>query len=156
MIDWTVFTTVISGVITYVLGQIVVKLAIEPVQDLRKTIGQISHSMIHDANVILNPGVPSPDKISLTSTHLRQLSAQLESHLSLVPRYTVTAFVFRLPSRTCVLMASKSLIGLSNSLFRSSDRVYDQNAQRMETVCDSLNIYMADEERISKVGLAGK
>lgn len=35
----TVFLTVISGVLTFALGQIIVRLVIEPVQELKKTIG---------------------------------------------------------------------------------------------------------------------
>ena len=57
--DLTVFLTVLSGVLTYVVGQLVVKLVIEPVQEARRTIGQISHSLIEHAHVIANPGVPA-------------------------------------------------------------------------------------------------
>lgn len=38
----TVFLTVISGVLTYVLGQLVLKLVIEPAQEMKKLIGQIA------------------------------------------------------------------------------------------------------------------
>lgn len=48
----TVFLTVLSGVITYVLGQLVLKLVIEPVQELRKTIGVVAHAMIERAPII--------------------------------------------------------------------------------------------------------
>lgn len=57
--DWTVFLTVISGVINYVLGQIIVRLMIEPVQDLKRTIGLVSHVIIERTNIIQNPGVPA-------------------------------------------------------------------------------------------------
>ena len=55
----TVFLTVLAGVITYVLGQLILRLVIEPVQDLRRTIGGISHALIERTNVIQNPGLPS-------------------------------------------------------------------------------------------------
>ena len=42
--DATVFYTVFAGVLTYVAGQLISKLVIEPVQDTRKPIGQISHA----------------------------------------------------------------------------------------------------------------
>ena len=41
--DFTVFLTVLSGVITFVIGQLIVKLILDPVQDMRKTIGLVSH-----------------------------------------------------------------------------------------------------------------
>jgi len=149
--DFTVFVTVLSGVLTYVFGQLLVKIVIEPVQEARRTIGQISHSLIEHAHVISNPGVPSEEVMRETAQHLRKLSSQLQSHLYLVPRYAVTARMFALPSRDQLLSASKYLIGLSNSVYRATDRVHEQNASRVEKICDALSIYMPDDERISKV-----
>lgn len=148
--DTTVFFTVFAGVLTYVAGQLIVKLVIEPVQDARRTIGQISHALIERANVIQNPGVPSAAVMSDTSRELRKLSSQLQSHLYLVPAYRSTAAVFRLPSRPQLLKAASNLIGLSNSLHRATDRVYEQNAKRVETICDALSIFLPDEERLPK------
>src|SRR5436309_3218258 len=103
----TVFLTVLSGVITYVIGQLILKLLIEPVHEMKKIVGQIAHSLTEHANVIHNPGVPSEDVMKTTSQHLRKLSAQLEAQLYLVPMYPVSAFVFRLPSKQEVLSATK-------------------------------------------------
>ena len=149
--DFTVLVTVLSGVLTYVVGQLVVKIVVEPVQEIRRTIGQISHSLIERANVIANPGVPTEEVMRETSQHLRKLSSQLQSHLYLVPAYTTTARVFRLPSKDALLSASRNLIGLSNSVHRATDRAYEENASRVEKICDALSIYMLDDERISKV-----
>ena len=147
MINKTVFLTVISGVITYVLGQLVLKLLIEPVQETKRLIGQIAHSLTEHANVIQNPGVPDQEVMKNTSQHLRKLSAQLESQLYLVPIYTVTAFIFHLPPRKKVLAAARSLMGLSNSVFRASDGIYEQSSKRVENIHDSLGLYMAEGDR---------
>ena len=143
----TVFLTVILGVITYVLGQLVLKLLIEPVQETKKLIGQIAHSLTEHANVIQNPGVPSEEVMKDTSQHLRKLSAQLETQIYLVPMYSVTAFIFRLPSRNQILSAARSLMGLSNSVFRASDGIYKSNAKRVENIHDSLGLYLAEGDR---------
>lgn len=148
--DTTVFFTVLAGVLTYVAGQLISKLVIEPVQDARKTIGQISHAMIEHANVISNPGVPTNEVMSETSRELRKLSSQLQSHLYLVPAYRFTAALFRLPTRPKVLCAAGQLIGLSNSLHRATDRVYEQNTKRVENICDALSIFLPDEERLPR------
>lgn len=137
--------SVLSGVV-----QIVLKLMIEPVQEMKKTIGQISHSLIEHANVIQNPGVPPEEKIKETSQHLRKLSSQIQTHLYLVPLYGLTAWVFRLPSRAQVLVASQGLMGLSNSVFRATDKIYEQNSKRVERVCDSLGIFMSEGDRWPK------
>lgn len=145
--NYTVLLTVLSGVLTYVLGQIVLKLAIEPVQEMKKTIGQISHSLIEHANVIQNPGIPTEEKMRETSQHLRNLSCQIQTHLYLVPIYKITAFIFRLPTQDQVLKASKNLMGLSNSVFRATSDVYKLNSKRVENICDSLGTYMSEDER---------
>jgi len=148
--DFTVFITVLSGVITFVIGQLVVKLILDPVQDLKKTIGQISHVLVERANVIANPGVPSKEIMDDTSDSLRRLSAQLHAHLYLVPLYKQTSTVFRLPSKDALLAASSNLIGLSNSVYRADDRIYEVNAKRVEGICDSLGIYLAEGSRWPK------
>lgn len=150
--DLTVFFTVLSGVITYVLGQLALKLVLEPVQDLRKTIGLISHALIERANVIHNPGVPSEETMNETSRQLRVLSSKLQAHLYLVPLYARTAVIFRLPSRDQILEASGSLIGLSNSVYQARDNIYKVNTKRVETICDSLGIYLPEGERWPKEG----
>lgn len=146
----TVFLTVMSGVITYVVGQLVMKLVVEPVHEMKKTIGLISHSLVEHADVIHNPGVPSEEIIRSTSKHLRNLSSQLHGHLYLVPFYKFTAKIFFLPSQEKILSASNALMGLSNSVFRASDRIYEHNVKRIEKICDSLCIYLADGDRWPK------
>ncbi|MDO8788792.1 MAG: hypothetical protein Q7J42_12040 [Sulfuritalea sp.] len=146
----TVFWTVVTGVITFVVGQLIVKLVIEPVQELKRTIGQISHSLIEHANVYQNPGLRSEEIQSETSTHLRRLSSQLQAHLYLVPAYSITAWVFRLPSKGALLEASKCLIGLSNSVFRDSGNAMEYNFRRAEKIADSLGIYVAEGDRWPK------
>ena len=147
---FTVFFTVLSGVITFVVGQLVVKLVLDPVHDLKKTIGQISHTFVERANVIANPGVPAKEVMDETSDLLRKLSSQLHAHLYLVPAYDVTCRVFRLPSKEKLLAASTNLIGLSNSVYRAYDKVYETNAKRVEAICDSLGIYIAEGSRWPK------
>lgn len=144
----TVFLTVISGVLTFVVGQLILKLVIEPVHAMKKTIAHVSHSLIEHANVIANPGVPRKEVMDNTSKHLRKLSSEIQSHLYLVPIYPVSAAIFRLPKKRDVLEASKALLGLSNSVFSArNDKVYENNAKRVEKVCDRLGIFLADDER---------
>ena len=145
--NFTVFFTVLSGVITFVIGQLIVKLVLDPVQDMKKTIGQVSHTLVERDNVIANPGVPTKEVMDDTSASLRRLSSQLHAHLYLIPSYDIASKVFRLPSKKKLLVAASALIGLSNSVYRADDRVYEANAKRVERVCDSLGIYLAEDSR---------
>jgi hypothetical protein len=146
----TVFFTILTGVAIFVLGQIIVRFLIEPVQEMKRTIGQISHSLTEHANVIQNPGLPKDKMIENTSQHLRNLSAQLESHLYLIPVYELTSKIFSLPSKNNVLKSARSLMGLSNSVYRATEGIYKQNAKRVETICDSLGIYLSEGDRWPK------
>lgn len=146
--DLTVLVTVISGVLTYVFGQLVVKLVIEPVQDLKRTIGQIAYALIEDRAVIANPGFVNGELLGTVSRRLRQLASQLQSHIYLVPRYNVTATVFGLPRPASLLKAATHLIGLSNSLDRVSS--IEGNAKRIESIHDLLGIYFPEGERWPK------
>jgi hypothetical protein len=111
-----VFWTVFTGSATYVVGQIVLKLVIEPAQDLKMTFGVISYSLIERANVISNPGLGLKEIETETAQELRNLASKLRSHLYLIPRYSVTARIFGLPPPAKILAASRALIGLSNGV----------------------------------------
>ncbi|MBS0424331.1 MAG: hypothetical protein JSR71_07895 [Proteobacteria bacterium] len=145
--NFTVFITVLSGVLTFVLGQLAVKLVLDPVQELKRTIGQISHALVEHAWVIANPSVPPKETMNETSLLLRKLSSQLHAHLYLVPCYRVTVWLFRLPSQDKLLAAARALIGLSNSLYRVDNQVYKFNAKRIERISDSLGIYLEEDSR---------
>jgi hypothetical protein len=133
-----VFLTVFSGVVIYILGQLALKLVIEPVQDLKKIIGVISHSLIERGNVIANPGVLSKDVMDETSLELRKLASHLQSQMYFIPCYPVMAWIFRLPLPAQIMAASKALIGLSNGVRGGGPNRF--NAMNVRTVCDSLRI----------------
>ena len=146
----TVFLTVLSGVLVFVLGQLALKLVIELVNELRKTIGLISHALIEHAGLIHNPGVATKEAMDQAFTELLKLSSQLQSHLYLVPAFDKTVRLFGLPGRDKVLEASTALIGLSNSLYRMDERVHETNTKRVERICDSLGIYLPEGRRWPK------
>lgn len=148
--DWTILLTVVSGVATFVVGQVFLKLVLEPVTSFRQTVGRIAHSLVNRANVIANPGVPTKDVIQETSSELRALSADLEMHLYAVPAYRFMRMIFRLPKWDAVLKASGKLIGLSNSIFEPRPNIYEVNAKRVESIRDHLFIYQSDDERWPK------
>ena len=147
---WTVALTVVFGVIIFVLGQLVVSLIIEPAQNLRRTIAAISHALVERANVIQDGGLSTKAVMDETSAELRKLSSQLQSRFYMVPLYRITASVFRLPAAEKIRAASGALIGLSNSIVQSRESVYKINAKRVQIVCDSLGIYLDEENRWPK------
>lgn len=140
------FVTVFSGVAVYVAGQLVLKLLIEPVHEMKKTIGQISHSLIEHDYVINNPGESSEEAMDGTSRHLLKLSSQLQAHLYLVPVYRKTARLFNLPRENDVRKVSKALVKLSNNVFRARVDEYKENVRQVRMICESLRISPPDDE----------
>jgi len=141
----TIFLTIIAGVITYVIGQLIMQLIIEPVHELKKVISNISLSLIEYANVYSNPGVWGEEKEKDVSNILRKLSSQLNAHLYLIPKYTLVATIFGLPSKDNLIQASKNLIGLSNSVFASAAKLATLNAEKADKTCSLLGIYTLTE-----------
>ncbi|MDO8992684.1 MAG: hypothetical protein U1D41_11945 [Nitrosomonas sp.] len=146
-----IFLTIISGVIVYVAGQLILKLVIEPVHEMKKTIGKISHSLIENGQVIANPGFLGKEGEKETSRHLRALSSQLQASLYLVPKYDCSSILFGLPPRAKILSASTDLIALSHSVYETTEvNIYERNAKKKERICDSLGIFMSEDERWPK------
>jgi hypothetical protein len=132
----TVFLTVFSGVITFVLGQLVIKLLVDPVHDFRKTVADIALALIEYANVYANPGVAGSEVEKKVSEELRRLSSRLNAQMYLIPCYPITAKIFGLPSRGKVVDAASNLIGLSNGVFRSASDLVLVNVERADKICE--------------------
>ena len=141
--DWTVLVTIISGVLVYVLGQVLVKLVIDPVQEMKKTIGQIAHARLELEQFTANPGLMPRDETKDASGRFRGLASQIEQSLYLIPFYSCTKRIFGLPSEQEAREAAKYLAGLSNSLFDNiTGNQYEQNAKVMSKICGSLGIHV--------------
>lgn len=148
----TVFLTVISGVITFVLGQLIIKLFIDPVHDFRRAIADIALALIEYANVYANPGVAGSETEKKASEELRRLSSRLNAQMYLILYYRITGKIFGLPSREKVVDAASNLIGLSNGVFRSASDLVLVNVERADKIRDVLGIFVPESERIKPRG----
>jgi hypothetical protein len=144
----TVFLTVLSGVITFVLGQLIIKLFVDPVHDFRRVIADIALVLIEYANVYANPGVAGSEIEKKVSEDLRRLSSRLNAQTYLIPCYSITAKVFGLPSRNKVLDATSNLIGLSNAVFKSASDLVLVNVERADKIRNTLGIFIPKNEQV--------
>ena len=142
-----VFTTVLSGVFVYIVGQWVLRWVIEPVQDTRKTIGEIAHFLREYQAPIANRDVTSKERLSEISNRLNLLSADLFSHLYLVPGYNFTRRLFGLPSSKHIRDVERELRGLSNAVVNANSRLDEEIARRHDKIFDGLGIQFPDSER---------
>jgi hypothetical protein len=142
----TVFLTVLSGVITFVLGQLIIKLLIDPVHDFRRTVADIALVLIEYTNVYANPGIAGSEIEKKVSEEFRRLSSRLNAQMYLIPYYQITAKIFRLPSRDKVFGAASDLIGLSNGVFKSASDLVLVNVERADKICNALGIFIPENE----------
>ncbi len=129
----TIFATVISGVLIFVLGQIVVKFLIDPIKELKEILGEIQFSLIFHAQAIYTPvedraGEDAAQKV------IRDLASKLRAKIEVIPWYSLCSRISRefLPPKKNIMDASSQLIGLSNSV-KKEDRS-EVNRNRVEKI----------------------
>jgi len=128
-----VFQTVISGVLVFVLSEIIQKFFLEPFQKYKKVIGEIDNQLKFYANIIANPD-PTNTQIDLykkCSGIMRRLSCKLESTYKQIP-------CKRLKTSEKISDAASRLIGLSNSLYQNSRDI--TNDDDVKEIRKDLNI----------------
>jgi len=141
-----IFLTILAGVTVFVIGQVVLKLFIEPIHEFKRSIAEIAHSLIEHANIYANPGTADNEKE--ISELLRKLSSQLNAGMYLIPFYSVCSKVFGLPSEENVNKASRKLIGLSNG-FNDRENRGILNTYLAQHTRDALGIFVPENERLN-------
>lgn len=98
----TALLTVVSGTIVYSLGQLFLKLALEPAVELRRVIGEVDHAVTLYADLISNLGVnvSRPERIQAGSECFRDLASELRAKSRAIPWYQVSAVFRVLPRRS--------------------------------------------------------
>ncbi|MCW5649876.1 MAG: hypothetical protein KIS62_09035 [Ramlibacter sp.] len=109
--------TAIGAILVFVASQILGKLVIEPVQDVKKLLGEIRYALVFHAQAILTL-VGDREREDKAAEALRKLACDLRSRIGSVPFYDKWATLSRgfLPRRDNAIEASKYLMGLSNSV----------------------------------------
>lgn len=149
------FLTIIAGVTVYVIGQLIIKLIVDPVQAFKSTVGEISIALINNANVYANPGVQSPERNNEASREFRLLASILSARVNLIPKYEWTAKAFSLPSKDQIHEAKSKLIMLSNNLHVAGFDVQgmspgELNSRQAGKISDILGIYVPKGSRVYK------
>jgi len=128
----SIFITILSGVIVFVLGQTILKLFVEPWQMQRECIAKISNSLLLYANVYSTVGATPMDETKLVSIEIRKLAAELIASCNRIPFYEQITKTKIFPSLKIILKVQKNLIGLSNSLNRGDSSRNQANAEEIK------------------------
>ena len=144
-----IFLTIVGGAATFVLGQIILRIVVEPVHSMKSVVAEISHKLMLHAKIYANPKPTGDESYDEVMDEFREISSKLLSAMYLVPRYELTALIFGLPSKENVIDASKNLIGLSNGHDHLLENQGFLNRYYSQHIRDSLGLYMRPEERLN-------
>ena len=142
----SIFFTILAGVITFVIGQIILRIYIEPVQNFRALVGETSAALINYGVLGKKDKEQSIALIHGASQEFRLIASKLESGTYLIPNYSRVSKFFGLPSEADVYESVSYLIDISNSLGnltepRATNILYEHyNAIKAEKVRQLLKI----------------
>ncbi len=111
-----VFATVISGVIIYTCGQIMIRFVVDPIHRQRQTIGKIFDALHYYANIYSNPTIVDPRINEKTRRALRTLATELLAQTASIPSYGIWSRLRFVRNKQDVATAYSRLIYISNTL----------------------------------------
>lgn len=119
--------TIFGGVAVYVVGQLLSKFFIEPVQDLRKAIGEVRFNLAFHAPEIHTPIGRTKEKSDKVRDALMKSSCDLLAKLQAISLYDWWASMSRevLPSRKSIEAAAVQLRGLSTYVYETGEKAND-------------------------------
>jgi hypothetical protein len=91
----TSMLTVLGGVVVFAVGQLLSKFVIEPVNELRKAIGEVRYNLLFFAPDILTPIGRTRESCDKVRDALRKNSSDLYIRSEAIPFYPLTSRVFR-------------------------------------------------------------
>ena len=145
--------TSILILLIFMLVCIFIKLVIQPVHQLKKTMADILHTFVRYTHVIHYADVIPPDLHSEVYEKLRQLSNQLYEDMSLIPKcffnYPSFSKIFSLPEEKMIYKSAQNLTATANWIYVKHKRKLNYMVKNIQTACDNLGLYIDPKDRIT-------
>lgn len=135
-----IFSTIVVGVFVFVLGQIILKSLIEPIQKLREVISEVIFYLANDHSIIHGASVLEKEEVLSAGKNLKRLGAKLISSQNLIPFYGKIQNICGLPGPDRIALAAKRLSLISNSMFGDSADKFDRLNLYRKEVCEALGV----------------
>lgn len=133
-----IFSTIVAGVFVFVLGQIILKSVIEPIQQLREMISEVIFYLANDHSIIHGASVLEKEEVLSAGKNLKRLGAKLVSSQNLIPFYGKIQNICGLPRPDKIALASNRLSLISKSMFGDSADKFDRLDLYRKEVCEAL------------------
>jgi hypothetical protein len=119
--------TIFGGLSVYVVGQLLSRFIIDPVHELRKTIGEVRFNLAFHAATIHTPIGRSKETSDKAHEALMKSSCELIAKLQAIPCYGSLSSAFRqsLPPRKAIEDAAVQLRGLSTYVHEEGQEAYE-------------------------------
>lgn len=144
----TVFLTVLSGVLVYVIGQIFSKFFIESIYKQKEVIGKISDALIFYANLYTSPKpgkvFDRPEGREEASDLFKRLACELSVKTDAIPCYNFLSFIKIVRKKKYITEAHCDLTGLSNSMYPTNSTQVSQNDTRCKNLEKSLKLMIGN------------
>jgi hypothetical protein len=121
--------TVFGGAVVLVAGQIIQRFYLEPIQEQRKTIGEIAYALNYDANVTRK--TIADESAEEAERRLRALASSLRATMRTTPSYRFFVRLGWVPPESNIIGASRELIGWSNRIGSSEWEVIHKRRVRI-------------------------
>lgn len=117
-----VFYTVVSGTLVFVLGQILQRFILEPIQGYKKTVGKIDNKLKFYSNILTNTGF-NDDLLAKVTDIIRNLSCEIEADYKQIPLNWLLSKLKVVESKKDLAKVTQGLIFLSNAGGRDDSRI---------------------------------
>ena len=138
LINSVVFQTVISGLILFILSQMIQNFILEPLKSFKATIGKIDNLLKYHSNVIFSGQTLSAEIKIRSMDTIRDLSCELESKYKQIPFRDFFANIRLLPTKINISESARGLIFISNACARNE--FIDKNFETVSKIRKNLNI----------------
>lgn len=113
---WHIPLGAFVGVVVFLVGQFVIRFVFDPVIELRRTVGEIGHALTYYADQYMNPGTGRPEDMAEARAELRRLASGIRTGHTAVVWYWITQRLALALNPADLLIVSRDLTGLSNSV----------------------------------------
>jgi len=116
--------TILGGLLVYVSGQLLSKFLIEPVHELKKTIGEVRFSLAFYAPIIHTPASRNPERSQKAYEALMKSSCDLMARVNAIPSYSKLSNLSRgfLPPKQAILDSAVQLRVLSTYVHETDSK----------------------------------
>jgi hypothetical protein len=131
----TFFITLLTGVLIFLIGQLAMRLIIEPILEVRRTIGRITYALKYYANVY-DTDIATLDHTDLIEAinETRKLACELEANYNAVFFKTLPSWI--LPERSNISNASSKLIFVSNNIGYHGEKITSKVVKNYHVISD--------------------